>query len=186
MLDAEDPASSTDLEVPDLKELLVQLDRWKPQHNHLGETVDVAAELELRLIQNRKQAKNTSYSPTILHTHTRGRMPHGSSDRHIATWYMLRKKTERASEMFTDGGAIRHACLFKETGEDSFQILGRLGSHRLRQSGSQQKLQKCTNGGTSLLVQRRRHRASRAGGPASIPGQGARSCLPQGRSCTLQ
>lgn len=92
MLDAEDPASSTDLEVPDLKELLVQLDRRKPQHNHLGETVDAAAELELRLIQNRKQAKNTSYSPTILHTHTRGRMPHGSSDRHIATWYMLRKK----------------------------------------------------------------------------------------------
>lgn len=96
MLDAEDPASSTDLEVPDLKELLVQLDRRKPQHNHLGETADVAAELELRLIQNRKQAKKTSHSPTILHTHTRGRMPHGSSDRPIATWYMLRKKNRKS------------------------------------------------------------------------------------------
>ena len=93
------------------------------------------------------------------------------------------RKTEKAGEMFTNSGAILHACPFKEIGEDSFQI--RVGSHRPRQSGSQQEaINMYKWAGTPLLVQWRRRRASSAGGPGSIPGQGTRSCLPQGRPST--
>ena len=72
------------------------------------------------------------------------------------------RKTEKAGEMFTNSGAILHACPFKEIGEDSFQI--RVGSHRPRQSGSQQEaINMYKWAGTPLLVQWRRHRASSAG-----------------------
>ena len=137
----------------------------------------MAAKLELRLIWEQKASQKNFLQPN----HTPYSYKRESAPRQLrpSHHHMVpaQKKTARAGEMFTDSGVILHACPFKEIGEDSFQIL--VGSHRPRQSGSQQE---ATNmykwAGTSLLVQWRRHRASNAGGPGSIPGQGTRSCLP--------